>query len=76
MSPPACSASPTVISRWPPSRSESAPAMGAMKIGIAVHGRIRRPAASGVMCCTVWKNCASRKIEPNIPKNMRNEPSS
>ena len=41
--PAACSASPAAISRWPPIRSESAPAIGATKIGIAVHGRIRRP---------------------------------
>ena len=33
--------------RWPPIRSESAPAIGEMKIGIAVHGRIRMPAWSG-----------------------------
>ena len=38
---------PDAISRWPPIRSESAPAIGAMKIGIAVHGRIRRPDCSG-----------------------------
>ena len=67
-------ASPTVITRWPPpSRSRNAPAIGAMKIGIAVHGRMRRPDCSGDIPCTVWKNCASRKIEPNIPKNIRSE---
>jgi hypothetical protein len=43
----ACSASPTPMIRCPPMRSESAPATGAMKIGIAVHGRIRTPAWSG-----------------------------
>ena len=31
------------ISGRPPMRSESAPAIGATKIGIAVHGRMRRP---------------------------------
>ena len=31
----------------PPMRSESAPAIGATKIGIAVHGRMRSPAWSG-----------------------------
>ena len=46
-SPVACSASPAAISRWPPIRSDHAPAIGAMKIGIAVHGRIRSPACSG-----------------------------
>ena len=46
-SPAAWSASPTAISRCPPIRSESAPASGAMKIGIAVHGRMRRPDWSG-----------------------------
>ena len=45
--PAAWSASPTAIRRWPPMRSESAPAIGAMNIGIAVHGRIRRPDWSG-----------------------------
>ena len=39
----ACSASPAPISRWPPMRSESAPAIGATSIGIAVQGRIRSP---------------------------------
>ena len=33
--------------RWPPIRSDSAPAIGATKIGIAVHGRMRKPAWSG-----------------------------
>ena len=45
-SPIACRLSPTPMMRWPPMRSESAPAIGATKIGIAVHGRIRRPAWS------------------------------
>ena len=31
----------------PPIRSESAPAIGAMNIGIAVHGRIRSPEPNG-----------------------------
>ena len=43
-SPIACSASPTPMIRGPPMRSDSAPAIGATKIGIAVHGRMRRPA--------------------------------
>ena len=47
-SPIAWSASPVAISGRPPMRSESAPAIGAMKIGIAVHGRMRRPASSGL----------------------------
>ncbi len=46
-SPSACSVSPTPMIRWPPIRSERAPAIGAMKIGIAVQGRIRMPAWSG-----------------------------
>ena len=33
--------------RCPPIRSDIAPASGAMKIGIAVQGRIRSPDASG-----------------------------
>src|SRR4051794_20580465 len=43
----ACSASPVAISGRPPMRSDRAPAAGAMKIGIAVQGRMRRPALSG-----------------------------
>ena len=43
----ACSASPAAISGRPPIRSESAPAIGATNIGIAVHGSIRSPASSG-----------------------------
>ena len=35
------------MSLCPPIRSESAPAIGATIIGIAVHGRIRRPDCSG-----------------------------
>ena len=46
-SPTAWSASPTTSSGRPPIRSESAPASGATRIGIAVHGRIRSPAWSG-----------------------------
>ena len=42
-----CNASPAAISRCPPIRSDQAPAIGAMKIGIAVHGRMRRPACRG-----------------------------
>ncbi len=33
--------------RCPPIRSERAPAIGATKIGIAVHGRIRSPEPNG-----------------------------
>jgi hypothetical protein len=47
-SPAAWSASPVAMMGRPPIRSESAPAMGAMKIGIAVHGRMRSPASSGL----------------------------
>ena len=43
----ACSARPAAISGRPPMRSESTPAMGATKIGIAVQGRVRMPASSG-----------------------------
>ena len=46
-SPIACNASPPAISGRPPIRSDSAPAIGATTIGIAVHGRTRRPASSG-----------------------------
>ena len=49
------------------------PAIGATKIGIAVQGRMRSPDCSGESPCTVWRNWASRKIEPNIPKNMNSD---
>ena len=35
---------------------------------MAVHGRTRRPAASGEQPCTVWRNWVRKKMEPNIPK--------
>src|SRR2546430_5098581 len=72
-SPVAWSASPAAMIGRPPILSESRPAIGAMKIGIAVQGRIRSPDWSGEEPCTVWKYWASRKIEPNIPKNMNKE---
>src|SRR5947207_444318 len=59
--------------RWPPIRSDNAPAIGATKIGIAVQGRIRSPACSGEKPWTVWKNWISKKIDPNIPKNMNSD---
>ena len=43
----ACRPSPSAISGRPPIRSESAPAIGATNIGIAVHGSVRIPASSG-----------------------------
>ena len=43
----ACSASPVPMMRLAEMRSESAPAIGATTIGIAVHGRIRRPDPNG-----------------------------
>jgi hypothetical protein len=42
-----CSASPIAISGRDPIRSLSTPAIGATKIGIAVHGSVRSPASSG-----------------------------
>ena len=44
----ACRLRPVNISGRAPMRSDSSPASGATKIGIAVHGRVRRPASSGV----------------------------
>ena len=46
-SPTACSASPMSMNGLLPNRSASAPAIGATSIGAPVHGRVRRPAASG-----------------------------
>ena len=43
----ACSARPVAISGRLPIRSDRMPATGATKIGIAVHGSVRRPASSG-----------------------------
>ena len=45
--PAACIARPAPISLCPPMRSESAPAIGAMNIGMSVHGRMRRPDPKG-----------------------------
>src|SRR6185295_11612734 len=71
--PVAWSARPVAMIGRPPIRSESSPAIGAIRIGIAVQGRMRRPDWSGEAPCTVWKYWASRKIEPNIPTNMNSE---
>jgi hypothetical protein len=54
-SPAACRARPAAMIGRPPILSESRPAIGAMKIGIAVQGRIRSPDCSGEEPCTVWK---------------------
>ena len=70
---PDISAIPTTSSGRVPTRSDSRPAMGATRIGMAVHGSVRRPACSGEYPCTVWKNCASRKMEPNIPKYISSD---
>lgn len=59
---------PTTRSGRAPTRSESNPAIGATRIGMAVHGSVLRPASSGEYPWTTWKNCASRKTDPNIPK--------
>src|SRR3954454_10354512 len=70
---PAWSAMPAAISGRPPMRSVNAPAIGAMNIGIAVHGSVARPAVSGENPWTVCRYCVSRKIEPNIPKYIASE---
>ena len=44
---PDISAMPTTSSGRLPIRSDSRPAMGATRIGMAVHGSVRRPASSG-----------------------------
>ena len=46
-SPAAISAMPATSSGRAPMRSLNMPAMGATKIGMAVHGRVRMPASSG-----------------------------
>src|SRR4029079_18889892 len=67
------SARPAAISGRLPIRSDRMPATGATKIGIAVHGSVRRPASSGELACATWKNCARKKIDPKAPKNIANE---
>ena len=57
----------------PPIRSVTAPAIGATIIGMPVHGSIRRPASSGEFPCTFWRYWVRRKIDPNMPKNMRSD---
>jgi hypothetical protein len=47
-SPDAYRIKPTPMSRCPPIRSERAPAIGATKRGMIVHGRMRTPLASGL----------------------------
>ena len=54
-------------------RSLMMPAMGATRIGIAVQGSVRSPASSGEYPWTIWKNWASRKIAPNMPKLISSE---
>ena len=56
-----------------PIRPASSPAIGATNAGIAVHGRTRSPASNGFRPWTTWKNCESRKIEPNIPKYISSD---
>jgi hypothetical protein len=51
--PPAWSASPVAISGREPTRSDSSPAIGAISIGIAVHGSVRIPASSGESPCVI-----------------------
>jgi hypothetical protein len=72
-SPAACSARPATISGRLPMRSERTPATGATTIGIAVHGSVRIPASSGENPCATWKNCASRKIAPKLPKYIASD---
>ncbi len=62
-----------MISGRPPKRSDSGPAIGATIIGIPVHGSVRRPALSGEKWSATCRNWASRKIEPNIPAENRND---
>ena len=64
----ACRNRPALISGREPIRSESTPAIGATSIGMPVQGSVRSPASSGEYCWTDWKNCASRKIAPKMPK--------
>ena len=58
------------IKRAPPILSDNAPAIGATNIGMIVHGRIRNADPSGRVALHGLEELASRKIEPNIPKNI------
>ncbi len=55
-------------------RASASPASGATTTGIAVQGKTRRPAWKGSRPCTTWKNCASRKIEPERPEQHQEQP--
>jgi hypothetical protein len=52
--------------------SESAPATGATTSGAAVHGRKRRPVASGVSPRANWKNWLVRNAAEKIAALMKN----
>lgn len=54
----------------PPKRSERYPAKGATRIGIPVQGSIRNPASVGECPRPFCRNWLSRKIDPNIPRNI------
>lgn len=68
--PRACRASPAATTGRLPIRSERIPAIGATIIGMPVQGSMRSPASVGEYPETPWKNWLSRKIEPNMPRNM------
>ena len=59
------------MSGRPPTRSESAPAMGATIIGMSVQGRTRSPASSGECPSAACRYCDIRKRLPNSPPYMK-----
>ncbi|KRB75610.1 hypothetical protein ASE03_16890 [Kitasatospora sp. Root187] len=64
---------PSAISRPPPTRSVSAPAIGAITIGIRVQDSVSTPACSGVRGGAICRYWARKKIEPKTPKYIEAE---
>ena len=67
----ACSVSPATRNGRSPKRSTSAPATGATKNSVAVHGSSRRPAPSGSLPSPVCRNWARKKTALNSAANIR-----
>ena len=62
--PAACSSSPATISGRSPIRSASAPASGATRNSVAVHGSSRSPAPSGPWPSAICRNWAMKNTAP------------
>src|SRR5919202_1983907 len=70
--PAACRSTPPARSGRSPTRPIRAPATGATRNSVAVHGSSRTPAASGPWPCAVWRNWAMKKTAPRMaPKRKK-----